>query len=207
MAQNVTDTQTRSEATAARIIAAARALFVASNYADVTTDMIAKAADVTKGGLYHHFASKEQLYISMMLADLEAKRLIFEQATAMEGTCRERLARLTRDFLELPDEDREITRLVRRDINTFSGEERDQLVRAYQLALPEQVAAIVTDGINNGELAPGDARILSWSFIALVEVVIARYADHVFGSTTGRLDHVLDLFFEGAKAKPTGGTE
>lgn len=180
---------------------------MSSNYADVTTDMIAKAADVTKGGLYHHFASKEQLYISMMLADLEAKRLIFEQATAMEGTCRERLARLTRDFLELPDEDRELTRLVRRDINTFSGEERDQLVRAYQLALPEQVAAIVTDGINNGELAPGDARILSWSFIALVEVVIARYADQVFGSTTGRLDHVLDLFFEGAKAKPTGGTE
>jgi AcrR family transcriptional regulator len=207
MAKSVTDTQTRSEATAARIIAAARALFVSSNYADVTTDMIAKAADVTKGGLYHHFASKEQLYISMMLADLEAKRLIFEQATAMEGTCRERLARLTRDFLELPNEDREITRLVRRDINTFSGEERDQLVRAYQLALPEQVTAIVTDGINNGELAPGDARILSWSFIALVEVVIARYADHVFGSTEGRLDHVLNLFFEGAATKTIGGIE
>jgi AcrR family transcriptional regulator len=203
---SVTDTQTRSEATAARIIAAARALFVASNYADVTTDMIAKAADVTKGGLYHHFASKEQLYVSMMLADLEAKRIIFEQATAMSGSCRERLARLTRDFLELPDEDRELTRLVRRDINTFGGEERDQLVRAYQLALPEQVAGIVADGIKDGELASGDARILSWSFIALVEVVTARYADHVFGSIEGRLDHVLNLFFEGA-AKPTGGTE
>lgn len=203
------DTKLRNqpEATAARIVAAARSLFVSSNYADVTTDMIAKAADVTKGGLYHHFASKEQLYVSMMLADLDAKRELFARAKNMEGSCRERLARLTRDFLELPVEDRELTRLVRRDINTFSGEERDRLVRAYQMALPEQIEAIVADGIRDGELAPGDARILSWSYVALVEVVIGRYADHVFGSTDGRLDHVLDLFFNGAAAKPTGGTE
>ena len=60
--------------------------------------MIARAAAVTKGGLYHHFASKELLYISMMLGDLEGKRALFEQAVAMKGTCRHRLARLTRDF-------------------------------------------------------------------------------------------------------------
>jgi AcrR family transcriptional regulator len=204
MTQNLKDVPTRSEATMARIIAAARPLFVASNYADVTTDMIARAAGVTKGGLYHHFASKEQLYATMMLNDLEAKRLLFQQAVAAPGSCRERLARLTRDFLELPDEERELTRLVRRDINTFSGEERDRLVRAYQRALPEQVEAIVADGIKAGELAPGDARILSWSFVALVEVVIGRYADLVFGSTDARLDHVLNLFFAGAAARTTG---
>ncbi|MDH3500145.1 MAG: TetR/AcrR family transcriptional regulator [Acidimicrobiia bacterium] len=206
MQQNVTELPTRSEVTAARIISVARRLFVASNYADVTTDMIARAAEVTKGGLYHHFASKEQLYVSMMLADLTSKRRLFEQAVAMPGSCRERLARLTRDFLELPVEDRELTRLVRRDINAFSGDERDRLVRAYQQALPEQVEAIITDGIDRGELAPGDARILSWSFIALVEVVIGRHADHVFRSTEARLDHVLNLFLAGAAAQSTGGT-
>jgi AcrR family transcriptional regulator len=195
-----TDTPTRSEATAARIIAASKGLFVASNYADVTTDMIARAADVTKGGLYHHFASKEQLYISMMLGHLDSKRLLFESAVAASGSCRDRLAQLTRDFLELPYEERELTRLVRRDINTFSGDERDRLVRAYQRALPEQVETIIEDGIEDGELAPGDARVLSWSFVALVEVVIGPYADRVFGSTEARLDHVLNLFFDGAAA-------
>ncbi len=199
-----TDIPTRSEATVARIIAVARRLFVARNYADVTTDMIAREAEVTKGGLYHHFASKEQLYISMMLTDLERTRRIFESAVEAPGSCRERLAQLTRDFLELPEEEREVTRLVRRDINIFTGEERDRLVRAYQLALPEQIEAIIEDGIDDGELAPGNARILSWSFIALVEVVIGEYADRVFGSIEARLDHVLDLFFEGAGAQSTG---
>ena len=198
MTQNLTDTPTRSEVTAARIIAVARRLFVARNYADVTTDMIAREAGVTKGGLYHHFASKEQLYISMMLGDLERTRRIFEAAVDAPGSCRDRLAQLTRDFLELPEEEREVTRLVRRDINTFAGEERDRLVRAYQRALPEQIEAIIEDGIDDGELAPGNARILSWSFVALVEVVIGPYADRVFGSIEARLDHVLDLFFDGA---------
>ena len=201
----MTQTLTKSEATSARIIAAARSLFVVSSYADVTTDMIAQAAEVTKGGLYHHFPSKEQLYLSMMLDDLDRKRQLFELATTAPGTCRNRLARLTKDFLELPHEERELTRLVRRDINTFSGNERDLLVRAYQRALPEQVETIIRKGIDAGELAPGDARILSWSFVALVEVVIGDYADHVYGSVQARLDHVVDLFFEGASAKPVGG--
>ncbi|NOY55884.1 MAG: TetR/AcrR family transcriptional regulator [Actinobacteria bacterium] len=206
MTQKIAELPTRSEATAARIVAAARKLFVASTYADVTTEMIARAAEVTKGGLYHHFASKEQLYFSMMLEDFERKRRLFGEAVSAAGTCRDRLARLTRDFLELPDEERELARLVRRDINTFTGEKRDRLVRAYQQALPEQVEIIIRDGIEDGELADGDARILSWWFVALVEVVIGAYADRVFGSTQARLDHVLDLFFEGAAAKPLEGT-
>ncbi len=205
--QTTTHALTKSEATAARIIAAARTLFVARNYADVTTDMIASAAGVTKGGLYHHFPSKDNLYSSMMLDDFERKRRLFEKAVASSGTCRERLASLTRDFLELPEEERELARLVRRDINTFTGADRDRLVRAYQLALPEQIEAIVRDGIRDGELAPGDPRILSWSFVALVEVVVGRYAYKTLGSTTSRLNHVLDLFFDGAAVNPTGGAQ
>jgi AcrR family transcriptional regulator len=205
MALDLEGAPSKSEATAARIIAAAKSLFVARNYADVTTDMIAQAAEVAKGGLYHHFVSKERLYVSMMLSDLDQKRRLFEHAVAATGTCRDRLARLTRDFLELSDEERELVRLVRRDINTFSGEERNQLVRAYQRALPEQIEAIIVDGISHGELAAGDARVLSWSFVALVEVVIGDYAGRVLGTTEARLGHVLDLFFDGAAVEASGG--
>lgn len=207
MTDTTTRTQARSEATAARIIGAARTLFVASTYADVTTDMIANAAGVTKGGLYHHFPSKESLYSSMMLDDFERKRLLFEQAVASTGSCRDRLGRLTNAFLELPDEERELTRLVRRDINTFTGADRDRLVRAYQLALPLQIEAIIRDGIRDEELASGDPRILSWSFVALVEVAVSAYAYETLGNTESRLWHVLDLFFDGAAHKPTGGKQ
>lgn len=204
MSSTSTSAPSRSKVTSARIIAAAKGLFVSRPYADVTIDMIAQTAEVTKGGLYHHFASKEQLYVAMMVGDLEQKRQLFQRAVEAEGSCRGRLAQLTRDFLELPPEQRQITRLVRRDINTFTDPERGQLVRAYQRALPELIEAIIADGIRDGELAPGDARILSWSFVALVEVVIGDYAERMLPSTDARLDQVLDLFFDGATAMPTG---
>lgn len=206
-----TATLNRSEATAAKLIEVAKTLFIARNYADVTTDMIASAAGVTKGGLYHHFPSKESLYASMMLDDFESKRQLFSQSVQMKGTARERLARLTGDFLGLPAEERQLAALIRRDINIFTGEEREHLVRAYQLALPEQIEAIIADGIADGELAPADARLLSWWFVSLVEVAVSRYADETLGGPQERLDRVLALFFEGAQAKPNqaisnGGT-
>lgn len=194
--------RTKPESTEARILDAAQDLFLDHNYADVTTDMITRAAGVTKGGLYHHFSSKSELYVVMMIRDLESKQQLFEQAVRTVGTCRDRLSRLTRDYLELPDAQQRITRLVRRDINSFGDEERDRLVRAYQRALPEQIEAIIRDGIRDGELSPADTRLLSWSFVALFEVVIGDYADRLFDSTEARLEQVLTLFFEGAAAKP-----
>ncbi len=202
MAQNTVST---SEPTASKIIKVARSLFVAKNSADVTTDMIASAAGITNAGLYHHFPSKETLYTSMMLDDFESKRLLFSQAVAMEGTSRERHAYLTRDFLAVPEEERHIARLVRRDINIFTGEDRDRLVRAYQLGLPLQIEAIVTDGINDGEITGGDPRLLSWWYVALVEVAVSRYVNRTVRDSAARLDLVLDLFFDGAGTKRTLG--
>lgn len=196
---------TRAATTMARIVGVARRLFIAQSYAEVTTEMIARTANVTKGGLYHHFASKEALYMSMMLEHLGRMESLFQQAAAMDGSARERLSRLTRDFLELPAEERELMRLVRRDVNIFGPADRDRLVAAYQKALPEHVEAIIGDGIRDGELGTGDARLLSWSFVALVEVVLADYAGAVLGvETTARLDHVLELFFGGVAAQPVG---
>jgi hypothetical protein len=106
----------------------------------------------------------------------------------------------------MPEEERQLAQLVRRDINIFTGRDRDRLVRAYQLALPKQIESVIRDGIRDGELAPGDPRLLSWSYVALVEVAVSQYAYDVLGDTDSRLNHVLDLFLDGAAAEPTGGT-
>lgn len=188
----------KSSTTIANILEAARRLFVSKNYADVTMSGIAGAAQVTKGALYHHFASKEELYQAMMLADLDEKRVLLRQAVENSSPCRERLRQLTLTFLNLTPKQREMMRLVRRDINIFKDPLRHRLIRAYQSALPEQVEAIIADGIRNGELAQSDPRLLSWQYVAMVEVVLTRYAQSVFGSNDCLADYVLNLFFNGA---------
>jgi len=52
----------RSAATRAALVTAARPLFATKGYAAVGTDEVARAAGVTRGALYHQFAGKEELF-------------------------------------------------------------------------------------------------------------------------------------------------
>lgn len=194
-------TMTKSETTIANILAAAASLFTARNYADVTMDQISLACNVTKGALYHHFASKEELYLELMHSDLEYKRALFQAAIDKGSDCRDRLSRVTEVFFDLPEVSRGVMRLVRRDINIFGEPARTSLVKAYQASLPELIEGVIRDGIRDGELAPADPRLLSWQFVALVEVMLSDYADRSFSDADAKLDYVMELFFSGAGSR------
>jgi AcrR family transcriptional regulator len=186
--------------TAAKILDVAQRLFVERNYADVTMDQIAAAAEVTKGALYHHFKSKEELYLAMMHGALAESRALHQRGVEQVGSCRSRLRVLTEAFLIGPQANRELMSLVRRDINVFRNPARDQLVRAYQAALPEPVEEIIRDGIRDAELTAAEPRLLSWQYVALVEVILSDYAARVVGDLDAKLEQVLDLFFRGVTA-------
>ena len=73
----------RSEATRAKLIAAARTLFARRGYAGVGTEEIVRRARVTRGALYHHFADKRDLFRAVH-ESLEAE-LVAGIAAALES--------------------------------------------------------------------------------------------------------------------------
>jgi AcrR family transcriptional regulator len=192
----------KSKETTQIILDIARKLFIEKQYADVTVNDIVLNASLSKGALYHHFSSKEDVYIMMMLHYLGEIQASSEQVTQnVTGSCRERLHDSMLNFLELPEELLGVLRLVRRDINIFDAAIRSKIIEGYQAAIPLPVESIIRDGIAGGELKDIDPRLLSRQLVALVEVVLHPYSRNVLGGSQAMATYVINLFFDGVAAR------
>jgi AcrR family transcriptional regulator len=191
--------QDRSVATINNILDAARGLFIEKQYADVSLREITEIAGVTKGALYHHFATKEELYLQMIHRCLaEVKETVHRALHQSQGeNCRGRLYLSLTSFLRLPQETLAIMRSIRRNINIFAEPARTELIRAYQAALPEQVESLLADGMTHGEIVPMDARLLSWQHVAVVEVSLHEYGRQQLGGPEEMANSIVSLFFNG----------
>lgn len=69
-----------------QLLKAARELFLRKGYRDTSTEEIARRAGVTKGALYYHFSSKEDIMFSLVKAML-AKHLCRFDSVLTQGGC------------------------------------------------------------------------------------------------------------------------
>lgn len=191
--------QDRSVATINNILDAARTLFTEKQYTEVSLREITEVAGVTKGALYHHFATKEELYLQTVYQCLaEVKETIQESLRTSRGEgFRNRLYLSLASFLRLTPESLAIMRSIRRNINVFEEPVRTELIRAYQAALPGQIESLLSEGMANGEIISMDARLLSWQHVAVVEVSLHEYGRERLGGPEEMANSIVSLFFNG----------
>lgn len=191
--------QDRSVTTINNILDAARALFTEKQYADVSLREITEVAGVTKGALYHHFATKEELYLQTIyrcLAEVkEVTRISLE--TSRGKSCRRRIYLGLLSFLQLPGETIRVMRSIRRNVNIFEDPVRAELITAYQEALPKPIESILAEGMANGEIVSMDARLLSWQHVAVVEVSLHDYGRNLLGGPEEMADFIVTFLFNG----------
>ncbi|GMA15413.1 TetR/AcrR family transcriptional regulator (plasmid) [Deinococcus metallilatus] len=185
------------EATISDLLEAAAQLFVSRAYDDIKLTDVARASGVTKGAIYHHFDSKEDVFLSMMDRKLRAFREDLRPALSYGTTTRDRLYRLTYLYLSKPLLEQRVIQLVRRDSQRFHGEARRKLIHTYQEALPNQIEEILTAGMEAGEIVLGDAQLLARVFVAHVEVYLSDYARQRFEGPEEMARHITDQFLNG----------
>ena len=97
------------ERTRQRLLAEARRLFRERGYAATSLEQIAEAAEVTKGAIYGHFASKEDLLLSAIEAGRDTTPDYVTMLNDQSRPLRERLAEYGRAVaVEEPDDAAEI---------------------------------------------------------------------------------------------------
>jgi len=72
----------RDSQTRARLLKAAKALFLLRGIGLVTVDDICRAAGVSKGGFYHHFPNKETVFQEAALEELRREMSLLARAVA-----------------------------------------------------------------------------------------------------------------------------
>jgi AcrR family transcriptional regulator len=185
-----------AEATRRAVLAAARAAFGARGYAQTSVDGIAEAALVTKGAVYHHFASKKALFRAVY-SEVETETSA-RAAAAMdpERSPIDQVVAAVDVYLDAAL-DEEIRRITLIDGLTILGHEQD-IVTADQQATVEGVRLFITAAIARGEIAdldPGVLTELVGGMAWLGGLLIARASDPV--GTRAALGKVLEVMLRG----------
>lgn len=97
----------RSEQTRSAILAAAFELFSRQGYHGTSMRQIAEAAGVALGGIYHHFANKEQIFVQVLAVHHPIYEVLphlkAAQGQTLEQLVRDAAQRLARRFEERLD--------------------------------------------------------------------------------------------------------
>jgi AcrR family transcriptional regulator len=181
------------EATRQALLDAAIELFGTAGFDATSVQSIVERAQVTKGGFYHHFASKQALLheIHNRFIDYHLERMR-ELLAEPDLPAEEVLRRLIRDILVVG------AARWRNDIEIFYQERRQLEGEHYAAVLQKRhefegyVIEVVQRGIADGVLAErGDAKVVAFGIIGMT-----MWTYHWFDPARGGEREVGELYAE-----------
>lgn len=155
---------------ARRILDAAASVFARRGFSEARMDDVAGEAGVSKGGLYLHFKSKEQLFEAIIgqVVRLEMRKLT--RTRAAEGSVEDRLVAF---FHEYARDMVAMERLVPMFLEVYARAARNatlrRMVQHYTDAIVRELATLVAAGITSGEFQPTDAEEVAIQLLCLLE--------------------------------------
>jgi AcrR family transcriptional regulator len=148
--------QEHTEHTRRALIDAATRLFAERGYADTSIDEVAGAARVTRGALYHHFASKQEIFGAVCDAVDAVVVDRVRAAAATTGPGEERLRRLVDAYFEA-SRDPTYRAIVLSEAYVALAREDGQ---RYTPAMARAIGDFVQDLAASGEIAVEDPDLL-----------------------------------------------
>src|ERR1700761_576015 len=170
----------RAAETHEALIAAARQLFAADGFAEVALETIVRAAGVTRGALYHHFADKTELFAAVFeQVEADVASRMGEAIAASNETDPVEVMRLGADFWLDACSDPEVQRIVLVDAPAVLGWTRwTEIGNRYNIGL---VRALLTNAVETGRIPPQPIEATALTMLGAMREVtlyVARAQDH-----------------------------
>ncbi len=144
------------------ILKAARKLSFEKGFKSITVANIAKKAEISKGAVYLYFSSKEEIYVQILLKDIDKFHASLEDICARGGSAADMLKHFADIYTDFFLSDKELFRIfmafmLHTDEMEFSEQLGRQLVEATNATI-DIIEKIFKYGIERAEF-PGDINI------------------------------------------------
>ncbi|MFJ7218840.1 ScbR family autoregulator-binding transcription factor [Amycolatopsis sp. NPDC098790] len=197
--------QARSEHTRRLLLEAAAELLHRDGYAATSMVGIAQAAGVTKGGLYFHFSSKDEICDEVQAAATAVLEEHVSRQSAGPRSALPRLADLSRALMRWLDKDPKVGASFRMAREMGSVDERFVVFsRAWLAQVHEYVAEALAGGELGADVPIETAELLVVvTCVGLESVVSSRIVvpDSDLAATLGKLWRLLELSRHPAAAR------
>ena len=149
-----------------QLLTVARKRYAASGYAATSMRDLADELGITKASLFHHFPSKEALYMGALTSILIDLKSLILAAGAIEGSFEERLDRLAEMATHYVGDHPESSRLLTREILGGGPFMANGGLQTVQVTL-SGIAAFLEAGMNAGSIPRQDSKQLALSVAGL----------------------------------------
>lgn len=183
------------------ILDVATRLFVAHGYSGLSMREIAEAAGLSKAGLYHHFKTKEELFIAVLEENIETVAAIIEAAHREHTTLRDQLTAILTGIFTLPPERRAIIRLASQEMAALQPETRQAFMMRYQASFIQRLDALMQAAIARGELRPLPSRMLTWFFLGMAYPFFYPAHQNDLRDPVQTATMMVDVFLNGTLAR------
>ena len=160
-----------------QILSAAKACFLAKGYFATRMDEIAKAAGLSKGGVYFHFDSKRDIFRALVQEEYDAAVSFIDSVVVGEGHMATKLLTLGEHFTALFSTSADNPRFM-----AIIGEmalrdkEIEALLREIQENHVNKMTELIDWGIGQGQLRDVDAGSVAYLLKSLIDGIQASYA-------------------------------
>jgi AcrR family transcriptional regulator len=174
----------RGQQTRKHLLAGAEQVFSERGFERASISEITRRAGVAVGSFYVYFPTKHAIFVELIehLGRALRKR-VFEKTQGLSGRLAiERAGMLA--FLEFVREHRGMYRIMRQAEFVDEG-----VFRRYYQSIADAYAHGLTDAMGKGEVSKGDAEVMAWSMMGVLDFLGMRF---VLWSETDDLDRVVD---------------
>jgi AcrR family transcriptional regulator len=178
------------------ILDTARRLFHRKGYGGVTLDEIALEIEFSKGTIYSHFASKEEIFAQILLGHLNLLAGVLKEAASTSATREEGVKRALEAYLRFYDQHREYGQLLffADTVNTrerIPAGLRKELDRKRIACLYELQRILRRDGRGAAPLAPQAATRLGLLLWGMINGILQMVESHQI--ERGEMDKLVSL--------------